>query len=376
MKSVSISPRSLGWLNEKRLSRVMLLFAAVLLTALLAGLFGYLLVQDLLAFGEFPNGARIVGVSVAGLNRTEAEEKCRAELAEVANRPLTLAIDDERYQVSPDEIGLVLDYKKMVDTAYEKAWSVNIFERMFRRFVNRPREIAVSVLGSSNEEKIHQWVSTAINSINRHPHDAYVDVTSGKPVIVRALDGRIADLDQLLDDTEAALGRPDRTVRVKVGRVPPQVTDEVFEKLIVISLAEHKLTLYNREQPLAEFPVACGSPSYPTPAGIWKIVAKQKNPSWTNPGSAWAASMPKYIPPGPGNPLGTRALPLNASGVLIHGTPSPWSIGQSVSHGCVRMYMKDIEQLFEMVDANMPVYVIRAPGNPGFDPSQKPFWQK
>jgi lipoprotein-anchoring transpeptidase ErfK/SrfK len=64
------------------------------------------------------------------------------------------------------------------------------------------------------------------------------------------------------------------------------------------------------------------------------------------------------------------------SGVLIHGTPSPWSIGQSVSHSCVRMYMKDVEQLFEMVEANIPVYVIKAAGNPGFDVTKKPFWQK
>jgi L,D-transpeptidase ErfK/SrfK len=85
--------------------------------------------------------------------------------------------------------------------------------------------------------------------------------------------------------------------------------------------------------------------------------------------------MPPSIGPGPGNPLGTRAMPLNASGVLIHGTPSSWSIGQNVSHGCVRMYMKDVEQLFDMVEAGTPVYVIRASGDPGFDVTKKPFWQ-
>ena len=76
------------------------------------------------------------------------------------------------------------------------------------------------------------------------------------------------------------------------------------------------------------------------------------------------------------NPLGTRAMPLNASGVLIHGTPSPWSVGQSVSHGCVRMYMKDVEQLFDMVEVNTPVYAIRSSGDAGFDVTKKPFWQK
>jgi len=64
----------------------------------------------------------------------------------------------------------------------------------------------------------------------------------------------------------------------------------------------------------------------------------------------------------------------SASGVLIHGTPSSWSIGQNVSHGCIRMYMKDVEQLFEMVDVGTPVYIVKAPGDPGFDVRAKPHW--
>ncbi len=376
MKAVSIPARSAGWLSEKKLSRIMLILASSLLLALLIVMFAYLFIQDLFAFGSFPSGVKVVGVSVAGLNRTEAVAKCRRELAEVASRPLTLTVDDEKYQISPEEIGLMLDYEGMVDRAYKEAWSVNIFERMGRRFTNRPKEINISLLGSSDTDKVNSWVSTTINSINRHPQDAYVDVTSGKPVIVKAKDGRNAVLDVLLADTDAALMRPDRTVKVQVGYTPAQITDAVFGKLIIINLAEHKLSLYDREQVQAEFPVACGSSTYPTPVGIWKIVEKQRNPTWRNPGSAWARSMPASIPPGPGNPLGTRALALNASGVLIHGTPSPWSIGQSVSHGCVRMYMKDVEQLFEMVEANTPVYVIRASGDPGFDVTKRPFWQK
>lgn len=375
MKAVGIPARSAGWLGEKKLSSIMLILGGSLLLALVIGLSAYLFVQDLFAFGSFPAGVKVVGVSVDGLNRAEAVGKCREELAEVADRPLALAVDDERYEIPPEEINLMLDYQGMVDRAYSEAWSVNILERMGRRFINRPKEINVSLLESADREKVNSWVSTTINSINRHPRDAYVDVTGGRPVIVPAQDGRNASLEQLIADTDLALGRPDRTVDVQVGRVPAQMTDAVFGKMMIINLAEHRLSLYDREQLLIEFPVACGSASYPTPVGIWKVVNKQRNPTWFNPGSAWAASMPKTIPPGPGNPLGTRALALNASGVLIHGTPSSWSIGQSVSHGCVRMYMKDIEQLFEMVEANTPVYIIREAGNPGFDVTKKPFWQ-
>ena len=375
MKAVSVPARSAGWLGEMKLSRIMLIVGAIVLAALVVGLLGFLFVQDVLSSGKFPVGVKVVGVSVAGLNQTEALAKVKTELADVANKPLTLKVESVQYQISPAQLGLMLDYRKMVDEAYAKAWNVNIFERMARRFTNRPKPLEVSIVANNDAERVQNYLNTVINKINRYPYDAYVDVTSGKPVIVKAQDGRNCLMSQLQKDVDAALVTPARTVNVKFGSTPAKLTDAAFGKMIIINIAEHKLSLFNREQVLAEFPVACGSPEYTTPIGHWKIVAKQMNPSWNNPGSAWAARMPASIPPGPDNPLGTRAMPLNASGVLIHGTPSSWSIGQNVSHGCVRMYMKDVEQLFGMVEAGTPVYVIRAAGDPGFDVTRKVSWE-
>jgi len=139
LEGIGLPARSAGWLNEKKLSRILLLAGAILLVALVVGLLGYLFVQDVLSFGKFPGGVKIVGVSVAGLTQEEAITKLRTELTPVANKPLTLKVDDEKFQISPTELGLMLDYKKMVEEGYDKAWSVNIFERMARRFVNRPK---------------------------------------------------------------------------------------------------------------------------------------------------------------------------------------------------------------------------------------------
>ncbi|MCJ7745744.1 MAG: hypothetical protein MUP40_05590, partial [Actinobacteria bacterium] len=84
MKSVGIASRSAGWLGEKKLSRILLILAGVILVVVVVGLFLFLLIQDMVAFGTFPKGVSIVRVDVSGLSKTEALEKCRIDLAEVA----------------------------------------------------------------------------------------------------------------------------------------------------------------------------------------------------------------------------------------------------------------------------------------------------
>jgi lipoprotein-anchoring transpeptidase ErfK/SrfK len=131
---------------------------------------------------------------------------------------------------------------------------------------------------------------------------------------------------------------------------------------IVISRAGHFLRLYGvskrgRTVIRRTFQVATGQSAYPTPAGLWSIVQMWRNPWWYPPDSPWAQGL-KPIPPGPGNPLGTRWMGLSASGVGIHGTPDDASIGYSASHGCIRMHVPDAEYLFTQVSIGVPVLVI------------------
>jgi lipoprotein-anchoring transpeptidase ErfK/SrfK len=127
---------------------------------------------------------------------------------------------------------------------------------------------------------------------------------------------------------------------------------------IVISQSSHTLTLFQVGKVVHTYPVAVGSPTYPTPTGEWEIVRMEKNPTWIPPDSDWAKKA-KPIPPGPDNPLGTRFMALNAppGTVGIHGTPNPASLGYSVSHGCIRMAIPDVEDLFERVDVGTPVTI-------------------
>jgi L,D-transpeptidase ErfK/SrfK len=99
-----------------------------------------------------------------------------------------------------------------------------------------------------------------------------------------------------------------------------------------------------------------------TPDGAWEVVRKVENPTWYNPApDGWGKDEPLIIPPGPDNPLGTRALYLDAPGIRIHGTPSDSSIGHWASHGCIRMHIPESEALYPLVPVGTPVFIVGAP---------------
>jgi lipoprotein-anchoring transpeptidase ErfK/SrfK len=140
--------------------------------------------------------------------------------------------------------------------------------------------------------------------------------------------------------------------------VPAQRTVANFGPVIVVTRGVNTLKLYDGRRLVRTFHVATGQSAYPTPAGVWRIVDKQRNPWWYPPTtSSWARGL-KPIPPGPGNPLGTRWMGLDASGVGIHGTNAPASIGYSLSHGCIRMQVPQAEWLFQHVQLGTPVVIL------------------
>ena len=145
--------------------------------------------------------------------------------------------------------------------------------------------------------------------------------------------------------------------------IAPEVTSGQIGKAIVIRRGSNKLLLYDIGHVEARAH-ASGSRragrQYPTPLGKFEIVNKWLNPWWYPPaGSDWAADA-KPIPPGPGNPLGTRWMGLSAPYVGIHGTPDAASIGYSASHGCIRMLIPQVEWLFTQVDIGTPVFIVAA----------------
>ncbi|MCC7037067.1 MAG: L,D-transpeptidase family protein [Alphaproteobacteria bacterium] len=132
---------------------------------------------------------------------------------------------------------------------------------------------------------------------------------------------------------------------------------------IVINLPELRLYYYHPNGDVYTFPVAVGREGWNTPVTTTKIVKKRKDPIWIPTDSIRAEdpTLPDFVPAGPKNPLGKYALNLGIPGFALHGTLAPRTIGTRASHGCLRMYPKDIEALFNLVEVGTPVAIVDEP---------------
>ncbi len=157
------------------------------------------------------------------------------------------------------------------------------------------------------------------------------------------------------------LPTPGASVRIPTSWVLPDVAS--YDG-IVINLSEMRLYyfFYERGRRLVKtFPIGIGREGYETPLGQYRIIQKTEKPSWYVPESIRAEKpeLPKVVPPGPDNPLGTHAMRLSLSSYLIHGTNKPWAVGRRASHGCIRLYPEDIPVLFELVKNGSKVNIVR-----------------
>lgn len=139
-------------------------------------------------------------------------------------------------------------------------------------------------------------------------------------------------------------GRVDaRTRKAMVGR-------------IIVTLHDRSLRLVRDGKVVKKYGIAIGQPAHPTPTGDYEVIDMQVDPAWFPPDSPWAAGL-GVVPPGPGNPLGTRWIGTSAPAIGIHGTYADSSIGTAASHGCMRMHIPDVEELYDQVSMGMPVSI-------------------
>ncbi len=217
-------------------------------------------------------------------------------------------------------------------------------------------EVATAVRGAA----VRAYVAKLAQRFDRAPVDATLRIRDVKPVVSKDRAGFRVQAAAAAAELVAALkAHTTGPVALPSKVLEPAVTRGAFGPVIVIDRGRNALDLYRGMSPWRHFTVATGQQIYPTPLGRFQIVAMWKNPWWYPPSSPWAAGE-KPVPPGPGNPLGTRWMGISAPGVGIHGTPDAASLGYSASHGCIRMAIPQAEWLFDHVAVGTPVYIVAA----------------
>ena len=282
-------------------------------------------------------GVSIGGTPVGGMTSEEAT----AAAQRAFEQPLAVTVQRRTEELSPAKLGGLPLLARALDEAFAAPPGARV-----------PLEVLVDRvrLAASARELAHAYSRPAV--------DAKIELRRLRPVVHRDRPGVEISARALADKLEAALRSGVRApVAAPQTALAPKLTRAQAWPVIVIRRAQNRLFLYTGERKPVVFGVATGQPSYPTPLGRFTIVSKQLNPWWYPPDSDWARGLAP-VPPGPGNPLGTRWMGLSLPGVGVHGTPDAASIGYSASHGCIRMRIPDAEWLFEHVSEGTTVFIV------------------
>jgi lipoprotein-anchoring transpeptidase ErfK/SrfK len=284
-----------------------------------------------------PAGVHVAGVRVGGLSPAAAVSVVQSAF----QRPLPVVVDRSKLLLDPTKVA--------------SAYSSTAVARARIADPGSSVQLVISVHGPA----LRAWLAAAEQRFARVPVDAALKLKDGKPFLTKDKPGRALDTARLRAKIVTALKANTRlAVHTRTKSIAPKVTVASFAETIVVNRSTNRLSLYDAGKLRRIFKVATGQAIYPTPKGVWHIVVKWKNPTWYPPvQDAWAKGL-KPVPPGPGNPLGTRWMGLDAPGVGIHGTDEPGSIGYSASHGCIRMQVPDAEWLFDHVEVGTTVYIL------------------
>ena len=286
-----------------------------------------------------PSGVTVDGVRIGGLTSEPARTRLRAAF----DRPLRFVFRGQRWTARPSRFSASSDVEDAIT-------------RAFRARPGTGLQLSVT----SSDKQIRSYVRYLDRRFSKKPVDSEVHgvTASLRPRITPSRPGARVDRATMAAGIENALRyglRPPLELATK--QVRPKVTPRTIGPIIVISRGSNRLFFYDGPRLVRSFGVATGRAQYPTPSGQFTIVEMQRNPWWRPPPSDWAKGL-KPVPPGPGNPLGTRWMGTSAWGVGIHGTPDAASIGYSASHGCIRMQIPQAEWLFEHVRIGTPVVIV------------------
>jgi lipoprotein-anchoring transpeptidase ErfK/SrfK len=343
----------------RRLIAVLLLTVTVLLIGA-----GSLYAFDRSARTKIAEGVTVNGVPVGGLTPAQARAKLSAALLKPLDRPVSVRYHGRRFTLTPTAANIAIDIDGSVDRAMDASRAGNLFSRTWREVRGSALDTRVKAKISWDHAAVRRIVRRVRDKLTIEPRDASVDLESGKVNPVTSRDGRAVNTRKLHRDIKAALldAGDTRIARVRTSVVKPKVsTEQLAEKypaILIVNRSAFTLTLYKDLKLAKTFHIAVGQVGLETPAGLYHIQNKAINPAWHVTNSAWAGDLAGTVVPGgtPQNPLKARWLGI-FDGAGIHGTTETGSIGSAASHGCIRMLIPDVIELYDQVPVGAPIYI-------------------
>jgi lipoprotein-anchoring transpeptidase ErfK/SrfK len=308
-------------------------------------------------------GVKAGGVDLSGMQPREARLTLRRELAAPLQRPVFVKYGHHRYQLSPRRAGVRVNTDQMVAQALEKSHEGSIITRTTRAITGGSLHVNIPVAVSYSRHGVAHFVRSVQRHIDKPAVDATIAFSGTGVQKVDSQTGRKLDVEGLRADVAGELveATADHKVKAPVERVKAKVTTselaQKYPNVIIINRSGFQLTLYRNLQVEKTYRIAVGRQGLETPAGQYTIQDKQVNPSWHVPNSSWAGALAgKVIPPGPADPIKARWMGI-AGGAGIHGTSDVGSLGTAASHGCIRMAIPDVIDLFDRVQVGDPVFI-------------------
>jgi L,D-transpeptidase catalytic domain/Putative peptidoglycan binding domain len=308
-------------------------------------------------------GVTIAGIDVGGLSEGKARARLERELVPRLRRPLALTWRGRRFVVDPQRAGLAVDVDRMVADAVAAGRTGSLLERFARDIRNRRLHAAIPLRAAYSPASVQRFVRNVARNVDRPARSARVvanalavRVIASRPGVAVRRDALAAELERRLLDP-----RGGRTLAIPTRAVPPHVSTAQlphrYPAFITVSRETFRLRLFRGLRLVKTYPIAVGRAGLETPAGLYKIDDKQVNPSWHVPKSPWAGDLAgRVIPPGPDDPIKSRWLGFY-NGAGIHGTDNVGSLGSAASHGCIRMSIPDVEELYNLVPYGTPIYI-------------------
>jgi lipoprotein-anchoring transpeptidase ErfK/SrfK len=332
--------------------------AAVLVAAMaVAGAYLYDRSQE----GKIANGVRVGGIAVGGMDAEDAEGKLRRRLLRPLDRPLRAKFGERSWKLSPTALKVRADVHGAVEEAVDASREGDIFTRLGRYVGGNEIELEFSADLTYSRSAINKFVRQVAADLDQEPRDASVDPGADELEVVASQPGRKVRDNRLERELRAAVVGADRTVTVHVHETKPEVTTtdvaQRYPSYLTLDRGSFTLRLWEDLELTKTYTVAVGQEGLETPEGLYEIQAKEENPIWHVPESDWAGDLAgQTIPPGPSNPIKARWMAI-FEGAGIHGTEETASLGSAASHGCVRMAIPDVEELYDQVEVGTPIFI-------------------